>query len=50
MFGAAVAIAIAVIDHSRLREGLPENVIAGGVRAVFIGGVAAFVGSLLRSR
>lgn len=48
--GAALSIAIAAIDNTRLREGLPDNLIGAGVGTVFIGGVLALVGSFLRTR
>ena len=48
--GAILAIVIAVIDNTRLREGLPDNLIGAGVGTVFVGGVIALVGSFLRDR
>jgi hypothetical protein len=50
MLGAALSIAVAAIDNTRLREGLPENLIGAGVGTVFLGGVFALVGSFLRDR
>ena len=50
MLGALLAAVIAVVDNSRLREGLPDNLIGAGVGTVFIGGLLAFVGGFLRSR
>ncbi len=50
MFGAALATVIAFVDNSRLTDDFPGNLIGPGVRVVFVGGMVAFVGSLLRSR
>lgn len=50
MAGAALAAAIAVVDNARLTDDLPGTLVGPGVRVVFVGGVVAFVGSLLRSR
>jgi len=50
MAGAIVTSLVAAVDNTRLREGIPDNLIGAGVRVVFFGGLLALVGSLLRSR
>lgn len=50
MVASVLAIAIAAIDNTRLREGLPDNLIGAGVGTVFVGGILALIGSFLRSR
>ena len=50
MIAALLAIIIAGIENSRLREGLPENPIGAGVGMVFVGGIVALGGTFLRDR
>lgn len=50
MIAASLAIVIAGIDNSRLREGLPDNLIGAGVGTVFVGGILALGGTFLRDR
>ena len=50
MIAVSLAIVIAGIDNSRLREGLPGNLIGAGVGTVFVGGILALGGTFLRDR
>ena len=50
MVVASLAIIVAGIDNSRLREGLPDNLIGPGVGTVFVGGILALGGTFLRDR
>ena len=50
MIAASLAIVIAGIDNSRLREGLPDNLTGAGVGTVFVGGILALGGTFLRDR
>ncbi len=50
MVGALFSVAIAAVDNTRLREGLPENLIGAGIGTVFFGGILALIGGLLRER
>jgi len=50
MIGAVLAIVVAGIDNTRLREDLPDNLIGGGIATVFLGGIAALIGTFLRDR
>ncbi len=50
MIAASLAIVIAGIDNSRLREGLSDNLIGAGVGTVLVGGILALGGTFLRDR
>jgi len=50
MVASSLAIIVAGIDNSRLREGLPDNLIGPGVGTVFVGGILALGGTFLRDR
>ena len=50
MIASSLAVVVAGIDNSRLREGLPDNLIGPGVGAVFVGGIMALGGTFLRDR
>jgi hypothetical protein len=50
MIGAVLAIVVAGIDNTRLREGLSDNLIGAGIATVFLGGIAALIGTFLRDR
>jgi len=50
MVAASWAVILAGIGNSRLREGLPDNLIGSGVGTVFVGGILALGGTFLRDR
>jgi hypothetical protein len=50
MVGAVLVGVIAFVDNSRLADDVSGTLIGPGVRVVLVGGIVAFVGSLLRSR